>query len=141
MAFANERIDTPEKRAEFDALRLISPATGRPPEQRVWAVDRERNMYFVSLGGGFGDIPELFALVARGQQIIVAGTQEVTGTFADRNLQIEWTISEVRFPKALAVDIELYLQWLREALIAHGWHFDDSAVKRVQVTLPAPSVG
>lgn len=128
MAFVNERIDTPAKSAEFDALQLISPATSRPPEKMLWAVDRDRHLYFVSLGGGFGEVPELFALVADGQRIMIEGQQRATGTFAARDLTIDWKISKVRIPKAHAAHADQYLEWLREALVAHGWHFDSSAV-------------
>jgi hypothetical protein len=67
MAFVNERIETPAQSAEFDALRLISPVNGRPPDKDLWAVDRDRQLYFIHLGGGnfAHEIPDHYVLVRR----------------------------------------------------------------------------
>lgn len=138
MAFVNERIETPAQSAEFDALKLISPATGQPPEKALWAVDRERQLYFVHLGGGFGEIPDLYALVAQGQRIMIEGRQRASGS-AGRDLTMDWQISKVRMPKALAPRADEFLALVREALIAHGWYFDGSAAREVRVSLPAPT--
>lgn len=136
MAFVNERIETPAQSAEFDALQLISPTTGRPPVKSLWAVDRGRQLYFLHLGGGFGDIPELYALVAQGHRIMIEGRQSATGSTSD--LTMDWQISKVRMPKELAARADEYLELVREALVAHGWYFARPA-RQVTVSLPTPT--
>jgi len=139
MAFVNEDINTPERIREFDAFNLISPITGKPPERWKWTVDRERGFYLISFGGGALEIPRIFALVGPNGVIEIRGDRHAQGRYADRSVQIEWQISAVRIPRSLASQATVLMSILREALTAHGTHFNSEPVKSVQISLPRPT--
>jgi hypothetical protein len=140
MAFINERIDTPETIREFDGLKLVSPVTGGPPERWMWTVDRERGVYLVSLGGGFGDMPRIFALVLPEGTVRIEGRSSEQGAIAARAVEIEWNVSAVRIPRALASRTGQILALVREALDAHGMSFDREPVRSVKISLPTATL-
>jgi hypothetical protein len=140
MAFVNEKIDTPERIREFDQLNLVSPLTRKPPERWKWTVDRERGAYLIPLGGGFSEVPEIFALVVPNGVIQFDGNKKGQGQHAKRNVQIEWQISEVRIPRALAPQATELLSIVRDALTAYGLVFDSEPVQSVKVSLPSPTL-
>jgi hypothetical protein len=141
MGFVNEKIDTPERIREFDQLNLISPLTRRPPERWKWTVDRERGFYLIALGGGFSEIPHIYALVVPNGVVRFEG--EVEGKEhlhrSKWTVQIKWQISRVDIPRALAPRATELLSVVREALTASGLFFDSERVKSVKVTLPSPT--
>jgi len=141
MGFVNEKIDTPERIREFDQFNLISPVTGRRPECWKWTVDRERGFYLISLGGGFSEVPNIFALVVPNGVVRFDGDREDEehlhrGKFT---VQIKWKISQVRIPRALAPQATELVSLISEALTAHGLLFDNERVKSVKVSLPSPT--
>ena len=139
MGFVNESVDSPQRVAELSDLGLVSPIDNRPPVPWRWAVDRERGHYFVSFGGGSFDVPLVFALVVPGGTVWIEGRNEQHGNIFQRTVEIDWTISSVSIPRALASRSAEILALVREALEAHGLGFDPTPVKRVRVAeLPRP---
>lgn len=142
MGFVNETIDTPERIREFDALNLISPVTDQPPERWRWAVDRERGFYLVRLGGGFSEIPQLYALVVPGGVIRIEGHESGSGNpLLAGGVRLSWNVTSVRIPRALASKADQLMGVVREALEARGYHFESGIAQSVDVTLPpAPTL-
>ena len=65
MTFVNEAISNSEL-DESDLLRSIRTLNGDPisaGHPQTWAIDRERDARLISLGGGGGPIPMMFAFV------------------------------------------------------------------------------
>jgi hypothetical protein len=62
MAFVKELIDTEEKRAFYDSLKLHD-CIGKVLESNDWYVDRENNHYIVGMGGGSFEIPLMYGIV------------------------------------------------------------------------------
>jgi hypothetical protein len=80
MAFITEEIKTAEQIVEFQSLGLVSPLTRKPLEPERWAVDRGRQLYFVRLGGGFSEIPNMFVLLQKGGVIVsIEGSNRAQG--------------------------------------------------------------
>jgi hypothetical protein len=136
LGFENEKIDTPERIAELDRLGLVSPVTGKPPERWKWCVDRERHAFFVALGGGFGDIPEIFALVLAGGVVRIEGESDEQGVLCERNVEVDWRITRVQIPRSLEPRADEVLALIREAFTAYGVSFDSDPVRRVSIDLP-----
>ena len=139
MPFVNEAIDTPERIAEFDALKLISPITRAPAERWRWAVDRARGYYVVSLGGGFAEIPKIFALVTPGGIVQIEGLVDRTGRPADRSIQVSWQITAVLIPRSLAAEGPQLMAVVEEALHSYGSHFNTDPVQSVRIAMAAPT--
>ena len=139
MPFVNEAIDTPERVAEFDALKLISPITRQPAERWRWAVDRTRGYRLVSLGGGFGEIPKIFALVVPGGIVQIEGRRDATGRPADRSIRVSWQITAVRIPRSLAAEAAQLMAVVEEALQTYGSNFNTDPVQSVRIAMPAPT--
>ena len=139
MGFVNEDINTPERIREFDALKLISPVTGKPPERWRWTVDRERGCYLVSLGGGHHEIPYLFSLVVPGGVIRIEGERDAKGQPAKRNVEVEWSITRLYIPRNLASRISELMSLVNEALTSSGSFFNNESVRSVQISLPRPT--
>jgi hypothetical protein len=114
MGFVTEDINTPERIREFEEMKLISPVTGGPAERWRWMVDRERSLYFLPLGGGFSDIPKLFALVFPG------GTATIECEKDSARGLTKWIILRVRISRALAPRAEEIRGLMHEALKAYG---------------------
>jgi hypothetical protein len=66
MAFVNEKISQAD-REWINSLGIISMSTGRTIITPNWVIDREREVFLVSIGGGQGfytsEAPQFFALV------------------------------------------------------------------------------
>ena len=141
MAFAVETIETPERRAEFDAFKFTFPASGRPAESKRWVVDRDRNLFFAGLGGGAFEMPYFFRLVSKEGVIAdCEGTYQVMGkdeVYPD-GLNVVWSVSLIEIPKAQKDRVEEVLAWLREAFLAYGYLCDPELTKSSSVNLTAP---
>ena len=141
MGFVNESIDTPERIREFDALNLVSPVTLKPPKRWRWAVDRDRGFYLVGLGGGFSEIPHLYALVVPGGLIRIEGRESVSGRPSAGTVRVSWDITSVQIPRALALRADELMGVVREALEARGSYFEPGRAQSVDVKLPpAPTL-
>lgn len=139
MAFQIEPIDTPERRAEFDAFKFTYPLSQTPLESRRWVVDRERGLFFVNRGGDAFELPYLLCLVTNeGARINCEGTMDAKGNAYPDGAVIKWIISSVQIPKELAGRSEEILAWLHEALMLYGNLGDPEITKRTSVKLPSP---
>lgn len=139
MTFSNEEITSPEAIREFDSLGIISPITGKSPERWKWTIDRERGIYFISLGGGFGEIPKVFVLVAKGELIFLEGNSHTTGSPGKGNEEIWWKIHDIKIPSLMLSHAEQIKQWICEALVIYGSYYDDEFFKAVHVDLASPT--
>jgi hypothetical protein len=137
MGFVNENIDTPERIREFDSLNLVSPVTAKPPKRSRWAVDRERGFYLVRLGGGFSEIPDIYALVVPGGVIRIEGHESGSGNPLAGGVRVVWNVTSVQIPRALASKADELMGVVREALEARGSYFKPGRAQSVDVTLPA----
>lgn len=140
MGFVTESIDTPERIREFDALNLVSPVTLRAPKRWRWAVDRGRGFYLVGLGGGFSEIPHLYALVVPGGVIRIEGHVSGSGNPLAGNMRVSWKVTSVQIPLALASRADELMGVVREALEARGYYFEPERTLSVDITLPAPTI-
>lgn len=141
MGFVNESIDTPERIREFDSLNLISPVGRKPTKRWRWAVDRERGFYLVGLGGGYSEIPQLYALVVPGGVIRIEGHESGSGRPSAGTVRVSWNVTSVQIPRALAPKADALMGVVREALEARGSYFEPGRAQSVDVTLPpAPTL-
>jgi hypothetical protein len=138
MAFINEAIATAEQIAEFKSFGFISPLTKRPHEPQRWAVDRVRQLYFVSFGGGISELPYFFALIQKGGAVIsIRGVNRTKGG-ADRRVKVWWTLDEVHVVGGNSIPPRQVVEWIREAFEAFGYLGRPERTKAVHVSIPAP---
>jgi hypothetical protein len=113
MPFVFERLNTPERQAEFRDLKVISPLTRKladPELMSGWVVDRERGWYFMCLGGGAAEMPYFFVLADKDGAVLNAHgrVKHLKGPSAG-TVDITWTIE--------LLNVDELTELLREALM------------------------
>ena len=101
MTFVNEYI--PEKDWElynsFQLKTYDNKSILHADEYTMWVVDREREIYFIRLGTGAFEQPEVFSIIWHGKKIIIHVDAKVQVTESSNCLH--WDISYVCAPKVL----------------------------------------
>lgn len=141
MAFVVEKIVTREQRAEFGAFQVTYPDAPIPLEARSLVVDRDRDLYFIGLGGGVFERPFFFRLVSKnGITVSCEARYEVRGKheiYPD-GLDIVWNVSLIQIPKVYATRSEEIVGWIREAFLAYGYLANPELTKSTAVNMPSP---
>ena len=106
MTFVNELIPA-EQKSNFDLNVFHQPECSwhRPITTSHWTIDRERDVFIISLGGGGqwegGDAPkppEYLALSWEGKVIKFEAVYSETGRYLDGNLVGYWDVMEIHLP-------------------------------------------
>jgi len=106
----------------FNSFHLTDPFHGASLQSRWWIMDREREAFFVGLGGQghySSDIPNFYALVWQSKIIRIETFSNVTG---DQNNGYEASrrITSIKAPESLLIDNEKILELIKDALIANS---------------------
>lgn len=132
MAFVNERIPDEEKEQFKDLSRWKNPVTGRQIEIYKWTIDRERDVFFIPLGGygGRPGMPDYFVLSWHGAVIEIDGCGEASGN-AEKGVVVFWNIANVVIPRSLESKSTEVIELVKEAMEASGWVLDRDFIKEV----------
>jgi hypothetical protein len=133
MAFVNELISEEDKK-RIDWSKFKAWPFTLPISPWKWTIDRERDFFFVPLGGNGpdGERPEVYALCWNGQ--IVRLEAKVTGSGGGKFWDtIYWSVSKVDIPDDLQPNQDEILHALKDAICAHGRLFDVEHVKSVHI--------
>lgn len=140
MSFLSEKIESVEERAEFDSFGFTIPGSTTPLFSERWTVDRDRGIYFVTLGGG-GEIPLFLRLVEKGGVTInLQGHERAEGDMQPHTLEVFWKITKIAIPRQQASRVDEFMQWIKEALIAHGHFGYIELTKNTNVDLAQPKL-
>jgi hypothetical protein len=138
VSFVSERIESAKQRAEFDSFGFTFLGSTMPLFSKRWTVDRNRNLYFVTLGGG-GELPYLLRLVEKDSITInLEGSEEAKGGMQPHSLEVFWKITRIEIPAAHASRADEFMQWIREALVAHGHFGYIELTKKTDFSLTQP---
>lgn len=137
MGFVNESI-AGKGLEQFLSYGFTSPVTGKPIPPYKWTIDRDRDVFLLSLGGQGGrlpsDIPLFLVLVWKGQVIRIEGNNWGKGDFF-KDAETWWKITRLSIPKALEPESETVIALLKEALTERGMIHERDAVKAVHIDL------
>jgi len=140
MTFEMEKIQTDAQRAEANALSLKSPFTSGQAAIHEWLVDRERELYFINLGGGGPDRPYFLVLADRSGVVLRAeGREKSEGRYMPQGITVAWNIESLAIPKKQSARSGELLALFSEALRAYGYLGDASVAKSVSVALATPA--
>ena len=114
---------------------LESPTRNEPVPPWKWTIDRERELYFISLGGqGYGnfDIPSFYVLIWKNKIINMEAFSKTQGDF-NSGVEIWWKITKVENPQSLRVDVDqkIIIEFIKEAFDAHGTIYKRDVIKKV----------
>lgn len=100
MTFIFEKIQDQDK-AKFDVCGFRTFLTRDPIPATYWAIDRERDAFLVTLGGGtMEDVPHFAALVWQSNAINICANQIYRGSPAT-GVSVEWSNFSVDIPISL----------------------------------------
>ena len=85
-------------------------------ENRLWTVDKERDIYFIFLGGGGLDVPEEHAIIWQNRKIrIMSDTKAVTEKTSGKTF-LHWAVTNIWAEKSLEKKESELIQLIREIL-------------------------
>jgi hypothetical protein len=133
MAFINELIsDEDKKKIDWTKFKAWPFTPSITPWK--WTIDRERDVFFIPLGGRGpdGERPDVYGLWWKGILLRIEARLIGTGSgkFWD---SLYWDITKIDIPDDLCSQRKEILDTLREALCAHGSLFSTEHVKSVTV--------
>jgi hypothetical protein len=138
MGFVNQKIETPDQLQRYEALHLTSPVNHEPVSPSMWTVDETRDWRLVDLGGGALEVPFLFAFAVPGGILEIESQRKATGKVNAGTAKVDWNVSAVRIPRALASQAPQLTAALTEALTVYGYSYISLPPGHVRVTLPSP---
>ena len=90
--------------------KLIDPSI-----YKSWNVDKERESYFIYLGGGALERPSIYALIWKGKKVIIS----VESRSYKEN--VHWLIESIKSSKVLEHDKEKIIEIIKEVVpISYG---------------------
>lgn len=132
MAFVNETISEADKK-KYDDFNFILPVTRKPVPAWKWTIDRERDVFLVSLGGQggqFAEIPKFFMLVWKNKTIKIEAFYKFSGN-ENKGYDFNWNITKIVIPEALRHELEAIVCLLKEAIDAYGDIYDRNKINNV----------
>lgn len=66
----------------------------------MWRVDRERNIYFICLGGGAFEQARIYALIWQGEKLLIH-LDSYAENMLDASTRVHWDICRIIAPKSL----------------------------------------
>ena len=136
MAFTNETSPDAD-RPRYESFGFMSPFNGDLVPPSKWTIDRERDIFLVSLGGQGGEqseIPEFFALVWKGSPIGFRAFHKGRGDYQS-GAELWWKIFRVGVPKPVEGDRSKILDFIREAVDARGSGYRRDHVTAVNIEI------
>ncbi len=122
MAFVYEKISESD-REWINSFGIISMSTGEPIMTPYWAIDREREVFLVSIGGGQGfytsEAPQYFAMVWGKNLIKLATFSEGDGKISS-GVKMRWKITQIDAPESLLNVKGELIELIKEAIGALG---------------------
>lgn len=142
MAFVNEAISEADMDI-FNSYKLESPFTANLLiEPYKWTIDRERDVFLVSLGGQgreHSEIPEYYALVWKKNIIIMETFSGGVGS-ASTGVEKWWKITSIKVPESLMQEKDTVMDLIKEAFDAYGSRNRRDCVKKVEFRFIATPV-
>ncbi|PYG83911.1 hypothetical protein LY28_03759 [Ruminiclostridium sufflavum DSM 19573] len=133
MAFIYEKISETD-RQRLNSFNLVSPLTkNKPIAPSKWIIDRERDVFLVSLGGqGFyeSEIPRFYALIWKNNVVLVETFRNGVGSLSD-GVEISWKITKIEAKESLLKDKDEMIELIKEGLDAEGSGGRRDCVKKV----------
>lgn len=141
MAFVNELISEVDREA-FYSFKFKNGVTRKSIQAWRWTIDRERDIFLVSLGGqGFerSEIPEFFALVWRNNVIRMEAFNKECGDIQS-GVEIWWRITRIEIPEILRSEQEIIIELIKEVFDAYGSSHKRNIVKRINFDMIATPI-
>ena len=130
MAFVGGRIPDSEKnKIDVEKIKAIRSYF---IVSYLWAIDRERGMFLLPLGGGVGEKPSFFGLDVLGEIVVFEAVRLGSGN-NNTGFILSYKISYLTIPKVLESRRQEIKGFIREALDAYGQYGDRSHVTSVSV--------
>ena len=86
-----------------------------PSIYKSWNVDKEREIYFIYLGGGTLERPSIYALIWKSKKVIISVESR---SYKDN---VHWLIESIKASKALEHDKEKIVEIIKEVVpISYG---------------------
>lgn len=115
MAFVKEKI-LEENKELFDSFNLCYDGVKREVNKfTYWLVDKEREIYFIYLGGGALEHPYVYALIWKNRKVII--------TVESRSYKenVHWLIESIKASKSLEQDKKAIIEIIKEVVpITYG---------------------
>lgn len=130
MPFVNETIAEVD-RPKYEAYGFKSPFRNELVPSWRWAIDRERDVFLVSLGGQgaeHSEIPMIYRLVWKGEIIRFHAFSKGRGN-AQIGVELWWNVVDIVIPEHLKPKQAEIYQLIREALEQCGQGFNRKYVK------------
>lgn len=100
MAFEGGWINSEEDKKYVES-KGFTYITGNPmTDQKLWAIDRERDIILVPRGGGGLEIPESYSLFIDGQIVNMEATKKTEGNQLKNDLKIFYNIHKIEVAEA-----------------------------------------
>lgn len=110
MAFVKEYLTKQDKEL-LDSWKIRKEGKFIDPSiYKSWNVDKEREIYFIYLGGGTLERPSIYALIWKSKKVIIS--VEARSYKED----VHWLIASIKASKALEHDKEKIIEIIKEVV-------------------------
>lgn len=135
--FKNETISAEDK-AQFDCSNLRATYLTPPVDPYKWTVDRARDAFLIRLFPLREDRGPLlmahFVLFYQGLQVRIA-CDVTSWPKGDAWDELNWLIIEIDAPPSLTKNADEFYSMVEEAIAAHGWNYDSSAIRVARIRM------
>jgi hypothetical protein len=133
--FVNEIIGEEDK-SKIDWSKFKAWPFSQPHQPWKWTVDKDRNVFLVSLEGRgpYGERPEVYVLCWR-KEIIRFEAEVRSDSLAAADFDLFWVIWNIKIPDHLKLKREEIISDLREAIDAHGVTYRREQIRSVHVEI------